>query len=160
MNRQLYLDLDGVMADYDKHFADLFPGHDLAALPKKEMWALVHSVPDFFSTIPPCDGALLRWDTWIGRYHPIVLTAAGTSNYEHVAKQKREWVRKQLGKHIQVIAVQDGLQKPLMMKNPGDILIDDWDKNTKAWEAEGGVPILHKNWYDTYEQFKDIYYRV
>lgn len=142
--KQLYLDLDGVMADFDGHFAQQF-GVASDAVTKKEMWRLIHGTPNFFSTIPPMDGAMDAWEGWLQRYNPIILTSCGSSNFEHVAVQKREWVRRNLGPNIQIIPVADGLHKPLAMRSPGDILIDDWGKNIEAWQIAGGVPIKHEH---------------
>ncbi len=161
LKKTVYLDLDGVMADYDKHFANLFPSYDLETLDKATMWKLVHSVDNFFSTIPFCEGAEEAWGSWIHQHNPVILTAAGSSNYEHVAKQKREWVRYHLGRGVQVIAVRAGLEKPLMMREDRDILIDDWEKNTSAWFAAGGLPILHAgDWSTTLSIFKDTIHLV
>lgn len=151
--KKLYLDLDGVMADFDKHFEDTFQAsaYDVT---KSQMWKLIHATPNFFSTIPPMDGALEAWDEWIRHYEPTILTSCGSSNFEHVAVQKREWVRKHLGADIQVIPVADGLHKPLAMRSAGDILIDDWGKNVEAWQIAGGLPIKHEHdWQQTEYNF-------
>lgn len=151
--KQLYLDLDGVMADFDQHFFDTF-GQRSSAVTKKEMWSLIYDTPNFFSTIPPMEGALEAWGSWLHWYEPIVLTSAGSSNYSHVAVQKREWVRKHLGRGVQVVPVADGLHKPLVMRDAGDILIDDWGKNVEAWELAGGKGIKHEHdWGLTHQAF-------
>lgn len=35
------------------------------------------------------------------------------------------------------------------MHSRGDILIDDFEKNTKAWALEGGFAILHRDFKKT-----------
>lgn len=39
---------------------------------------------------------------------------------------------------------------------PGDILIDDMEKNITRWVEAGGVGILHVNAADTIEQLKAL----
>ncbi len=147
--RRPFLDLDGVMADFDAAFPDVF-GLDHRSMADDDMWAKINGHPDFFLSLPPCPGALdfferIRW------LQPIILTACPKSNYAHVARQKREWVRKHLGKDVMVLPTQGGTAKPLFMHAPGDILIDDFDKNAHAWAAAGGCSILHRNFTNTYE---------
>jgi len=157
---QLYLDLDGVMADFDRAFPATF-GISHIGMPKKEMWRYISTKEDFFATLPPMDGALEAWGSWIKWYEPIVLTSAGSSHFEEIALQKREWVRKHLGRGVQVVPVQDGLHKPLVMREQGDILIDDWSKNTDAWNVAGGIAIKHEHdWADTYQRFRGAFYNV
>jgi hypothetical protein len=40
---------------------------------------------------------------------------------------------------------------------PNHILIDDMEKNITAWEAAGGIGILHKNATDTINTLKEKY---
>lgn len=151
--KQLYLDLDGVMADFDAYFPERF-GVSHIDMPKKEMWKYIASDPSFFYDLPPMPGALEAWGSWIKWYSPIILTAASASHYKSVAAQKREWVRKHLGRGVQVVPVHDGLEKPLVMRERGDILIDDWSKNIDAWNAAGGLGIKHEhNWEETHKNF-------
>ncbi len=148
--RRIYLDLDGVMADFDKSFTDTFGVDHRNGMPKKEMWQYVHSKDSFFHDLPAIPGAMKAWDDWLYEYEPIILTACPSSAYEHVARQKREWVRRHLGKNVLVLPVNGSESKPLFMSNQGDILIDDWGKNIAAWEEAGGVGIkFENNWEDT-----------
>jgi hypothetical protein len=75
---------------------------------------------------------------------PIILTACPKSNYAHVAGQKVAWVREHLSASVTVLPVLGGSSKPLFMHAQGDVLIDDYRRNTEAWEAAGGVAILHR----------------
>lgn len=141
---RLYLDLDGVMADFDSTFPQVF-GLDHRTLADDEMWARINTHPNFFRSLPPMEGAL-EFFAEIRHLRPIVLTACPKSNYAHVAEQKREWVREHLGAEFHVLPVWGGASKPLFMHAPGDILIDDYRRNTEAWAAAGGRAILHRGW--------------
>lgn len=147
MSRRIYLDLDGVMADFDGSFPRVF-GLDHRNMADDEMWAKINSHPTFFRDLPPMDGALeFFWS--IERLKPIILTACPKSNYAHVAMQKREWVREHLSPDVQVLPVMGGANKPLFMHAPGDILIDDYRRNTEAWATAGGFAILHREFEKT-----------
>lgn len=140
---KLYLDLDGVMADFDRHFPNVF-GVDHRSLAEDALWERIHSHPSFFRDLPVCDGAVAFFDRY-SYADPIILTACPRTNYQHVARQKREWVREHLSSRCTVLPVMGGRNKPLFMHAAGDILVDDFERNIQAWEKEGGLGILHKN---------------
>lgn len=145
---RIYLDLDGVMADFDAHFPATF-GLDHRGMADDAMWSTINAHPSYFRDMPPCPGAV-EFFAAVAHLDPIVLTACPRSNYAHVARQKRAWVREHLSTSIMILPVMGGRFKPLFMHAPGDILIDDWRKNTDAWEDEGGVAILHRSFEDTW----------
>jgi len=139
---RIYLDLDGVMADFDAHFPALF-GVNHKDLLDDEMWSKINSHPSYFRDMPLCAGAKDFYLSWL--YQDIefnILTACSKSNYANVATQKRAWVREHLG-WATVLPVLGGRNKWLFMNAPGDILIDDWEKNTIPWVENGGRAILH-----------------
>ena len=144
---RIYLDLDGVMANFDAHFPALF-GVDHRGLADDDMWATINAHPSYFRDMPIFEGAKLFFDS-ISWLDPIILTACPRSNYAHVARQKRAWVREHLSTRCIILPVMGGANKPLFMHAPGDILIDDFERNTKAWEKEGGIAILHKDFVTT-----------
>lgn len=144
---RLYLDLDGVMADFDHHFPATF-SLDHRSLAGDEIWAKINSHPTFFIDMPPCLGALEFYGS-IEHFEPIVLTACSKSNYINVARQKREWVRKHLSPTVTVLPVHGSRFKPMFMHAPGDILIDDYESNIAGWNAEGGIGIHHTDFTST-----------
>lgn len=153
MNR-IFLDLDGVMADFDRAFPERF-GVSHEGMPKKEMWKYISSVPDFFATLPACEGAMDAWRSWLVHLQPVVLTSCGASHYQEIAVQKKRWVRENLGEGVLVIPVSDGLDKSLLVHSSGDILIDDFGKNCDAWQLAGGIAVKHEgDWATTYNAVK------
>lgn len=146
-NARLYLDLDGVMADFDAHFPATF-GLDHKSMADAAMWQVINSHDSYFRDMPPCPGAkeFFASVAWI---EPIILTACPSSNYGHVARQKRAWVREHLSTSCIILPVMGGRNKALFMHAPGDVLIDDFERNIKAWELEGGVGILHRDFQTT-----------
>ncbi len=151
--RKLFLDLDGVMADFDGAFPAEF-GLDHRTMADDDMWLKINSHPTFFRDLPLLPGALAFFRA-AEHYHPIILTACPKSSYAHVAAQKRAWVREHLSTEVLVLPVLGGSSKPLFMHAPGDILIDDFRRNTEAWVAAGGVAILHRDFDVTRRQLYD-----
>lgn len=139
--RTLYLDLDGVMADFDSAFPAVF-GVDHRALLEAHMWEHINGHPSFFRDLPAFPGAV-EFFRKVEHLNPVILTACPKTNYPHVAAQKRAWVREHLSTTCWVLPVLGGVNKPLFMHQPGDILVDDWKKNCEAWQAAGGTAIKH-----------------
>lgn len=161
--RTLYLDLDGVMADFDAHFPAVFgldhrERPDGSRLEDARMWALINEHPSFFRDMPPCPGALEFFAQLTGMLAPMgvhlaILTACAKEPfYASTARQKRAWVRHHLGPHVRVLPVLGGRNKPLFMHNEGDLLIDDWEKNVLAWREAGGRAILHRSFAQTWAE--------
>lgn len=144
---RLYLDLDGVMADFDAHFLSVF-GSGHRGMADDAMWERINAHPSYFLDMPLCHGAQ-EFFASIRHLDPIILTACPRTNYAHVATQKRAWVRKHLSATATVLPVMGGRNKALFMDAPGDILIDDFARNLKPWSDAGGVSILHTNFAET-----------
>jgi 5'-nucleotidase len=154
---RIYLDLDGVMADFDTHFVDYF-GVDPQSLDDDVMWKMINSYHDFYANLPLMKDALQLFGKIAYDFEcdVSILTACPKSNYKNAAIQKRAWVREHLSKDITVIPMMGGVNKALFMHEPGDILIDDFEKNCKAWEELGGIAIVHKSAAETIAKLKEF----
>ena len=146
--RRIFLDMDGVMSDFDGFFLKEF-GVASSDVTKKEMWKAINSYDRFFAKLPLMPQAMELYSQACC-YYPyiedvLILTSAGTSNYAHVAEQKKAWVKEHINPNILVICVKDGLDKAVFVQNKGDILIDDWRLNCEAWEAAGGAAVKYEN---------------
>lgn len=139
---KVYLDLDGVMADFDKHFKDKF-GVCPQTLDDNVLWKKINSYEEFYENLPLMPGALELFNFLNENFDVTILTACPKSNYQKSALQKKEWVRKYISKDITVLPVLGGKNKALFMHEKGDILIDDMIKNCQAWNDLGGKSILH-----------------
>jgi 5'-nucleotidase len=156
ITRRLFLDLDGVLANFDSHFLDEF-GMTSGSTPDDRLWAYINAHGSFFYDLPVYDGTREFMDKLIFMGHwPIILTACPKSNYHHVARQKKAWVRDKLGYLGMVLPVMGGANKGMFLQDKGDFLIDDMERNCKAWEAEGGRAILHTDLSDSYKKLWDI----
>lgn len=138
----VYCDQDGVLAAYDVGYPLIFDVHQRADS-EELMWERVFAHPNFFELLPVEEGAdeLFEAMTWLNH---SILTACPHSNYVAAARQKRAWFKLNYPDFERpILPVVGGTNKCVMMHKPGDILIDDWGKNIEAWEAAGGVGILH-----------------
>lgn len=144
----LYLDLDGVIFDFDSHFRNYF-NKDHKQMSDEEMWQHIDSYPTFFRDLPLIPNAK-EFFKFISFMFPdlVILTACPKTNYKRAAVQKREAVYEHLGDYS-VLPVSGGRNKALFMHKPGDILIDDFSKNIKAWIELGGYGIFHENYENT-----------
>jgi 5'-nucleotidase len=155
MNTRLYIDLDGVMADFDKYFFDSF-GVESNKLDDPTLWKWINGAGNFFSSLPLMPGALEFFKS-VEHLNPTILTACPKSNYTVAATQKRQWVYKHLSENVTVIPMMGGKNKCLFMHSPGDVLIDDFEKNCIPWREHGGIAIQHTNFAVTSKIVKDIF---
>jgi hypothetical protein len=148
---KLFIDMDGVLADFDTHHEATF-----GFRPNKQFdnvdWNAVGGVKNFHLGIPPMPDLPVLW-SYIERLNPMVLTGVPAS-VEEVPENKRAWVRKHLGNHIEVICCRSW-EKSLHANN-GDILIDDWEKYRHLWVAKGGCWITHVSAEKTVEELRAL----
>jgi|ERR1700733_1803646 hypothetical protein len=135
---QLFVDMDGVLADFDTGYEAAF-----GSRPDKQAdnvdWAAVRGVAGFYLGLPPMPDMAELW-AHIGRHRPIVLTGVPRS-VDEAADNKRRWARQHLGPHVEVRCCRS--QDKCLHAAPGDILIDDWEKYRRLWIAKGGRWVTH-----------------
>ncbi len=153
--RQIFVDLDGVLANFDGHYEKLFgvkPDQD-NYLPS-ELWGNIRAHGQFYRTIPEMPDAGRLW-MGIRRFHehPIILTGVPYS-IPDVEKHKRAWIAEMIGSHVKVIccASKDKCEHG----KPGDILIDDRLKYSKYWTDMGGVFLQHTSVSNTLWQLSQL----
>jgi hypothetical protein len=148
---QLFVDMDGVLADFDTGHEQML-GITTSKLTDNVDWKAVRAVPGFYVNLPPMPDMHLLW-AYIERHRPIVLTGVPHS-VEEAPENKRAWVRKHLGSHVEVRCCQSSGK--CEHAAPGDILIDDWEKYRHLWVAKGGLWITHTNAADTILQLEAL----
>ena len=147
---KFYLDLDGVMVDFDKHKYRLKNHFES----DREMWEEVNKVPHWFLNLDPMPDAFELWE-FLEPYNPTILTAIPrTAQKEHAAEDKRQWVKNHLGDNVNVITCY-GIEKQLHA-NPSAILIDDSGRNIGQWINKGGIGILHRDAFNTISALKEF----
>lgn len=136
--KHLYLDLDGVFADFHRGVRDIC-GKEVHELSKNRMWSIVHSNKRFFATLKFMEGAEELW-AGCARYDKTFLTGAPSS--QAFRDQKKEWVAEKFGPQYPVIVLPRKQKQDY--SGPGMVLLDDTLELINAWELKGGIGIHYK----------------
>ena len=83
------------------------------------------------------------------------MTAAGSVNRELVVYDKTEWIKRLVDPNVVVTCTFSGTQKAAYAYE-GSVLIDDRPKNIEAWEANGGIGIVHTSAKNTINTLKEL----
>ncbi|PWG01578.1 5' nucleotidase, NT5C type [Sphingosinicella humi] len=148
MKRQLYLDCDGVLADFDRG-AEAILGMRPKAFQQRynigRMWAKLASAPDFYGTLPLMPGAAELFDA-VKHLDPVILTGLPRGNW--AADQKVRWAAEHFPGTRIITCMAVNKRNHCM---PGDVLVDDTLKHAHLWEEAGGIFIHHKSVQETLE---------
>jgi hypothetical protein len=142
MARILFLDCDGVLADFDKG-ATAVLGMPPKAFEKRHgagrLWAALTRAPDFYFSLPLLPDAADLFEA-VRHLDPVILTGLPRGNW--AADQKVRWAARHFpGTRIITTMARDKRNHG----KPGDVLVDDMLKNAPSWEEMGGVFVHHKN---------------
>jgi hypothetical protein len=151
---QLFLDCDGVLADFDAGAIELL-GMSPSAFEerhgKREFWQRVARARDFYGRLPLMPDARLLFDA-VAHLDPIILTGLPLGYW--AAPQKLRWVEEHFpGTHIITCMARD---KYRHMKG-ADVLVDDRADHRDKWEAAGGIFVHHRDARDTLKRLAAIF---
>ena len=151
---RLFLDADGVLADFDEGARRLFgmaPAEFEAKHGKSEFWRRIAKAQNFYGTFPEMPDARLLFDG-IKHLKPTILTGLPIGKW--AAPQKIAWAAAHFpGVPIITCMARD---KHKHME-PGDVLVDDRETHRAAFEAAGVIFIHHKNAADSVRQLAKIF---
>jgi hypothetical protein len=153
MNKTIFVDLDGVIADFDYFYTKLFvkPAKNDAI-----RWSNIKSYGTFFLDVPKTSYADNLMSYLNNTYSDVIfLSSSPKSFYEDAARQKNAWVKKHFPNNY-LIPMLHGEYKYLFMKHDFDILIDDFEKNCKTWIENNGIAIKHNSYEETIEKLKTL----
>lgn len=155
--KQLFLDLDGVLADLYGSYYQIFGGGVRNQFTEDDkMWDNIREHGEFFRNMSLMPDAM---DLWWGSIRitgktPIILTGVPYS-IPNAAQQKRDWVAKHFGPEVQVITCRSADKK--LYGSPGDILVDDRNKYRHIWEGMGGTWVLHGSAQESLKELHRLY---
>jgi hypothetical protein len=158
MRYKLFLDLDGVLADFDagvRRVTGRLP-HELGV---REMWARLARARGFFEHLGWTPDGRALWEA-TAHLAPVVLTGVPLGGWAEA--QKRAWCARELGPEVPVLTCL-ARDKPLKAREhlaASDIgpdvaagvvpvIVDDREKHQAGWEAHGGVFIVHRRTEDS-----------
>ncbi|WP_324808774.1 hypothetical protein SH584_04135 [Sphingomonas sp. LY29] len=138
--RQLYLDCDGVLADFDKG-ATAVLGLAPRAFEKRHglgrFWQNLATAPDFYFGLPLMDDAMHLFEA-VRHLNPVILTGVPRGNW--AADQKVRWAAEYFpGTRIITTMARDKRDHA----REGDVLVDDQTRHRERWEEVGGLFIHH-----------------
>ena len=150
----LFLDCDGVLADFDSGVKALlgmgaeefYRRHNVG-----EFWKRLARSPDFYGTLEEMPDAQQLFQA-VEHLRPTILTGLPLGRW--AAPQKERWAARHFpGVPIITTMAQ---QKHLHMEK-GDVLVDDREKHRGLWEDAGGIFVHHKNADDTLRALSKIF---
>ena len=156
--RQIFLDQDGVLADFESGLTQAL-GYKVSLKDKKDVYAeqkRMLTAQRIFRNLKPLPDAWKLVDYCMNSgIHTEILTAAGTVNRTLVIKDKIDWIRRYISPYWIIIPTFNGSQKAAFAHKKA-VLIDDRQRNIDCWVKAGGIGILHKTANDSIEHLANI----
>jgi len=145
----IYLDMDGVIADFAKRYKDVF------SITKRQSNRDSHFYKYFdkfiadkqFETLDLMPGAeeglqFLRKHLTVPTQ--ILSSTSDESRYDEVSRQKKIWLNLHNITFTPIFV--PGKQHKKDYARPDTIIIDDTESVIDDWKKAGGIAILHKDW--------------
>ena len=148
----IYLDMDGVIADFDKKYIEL---HGMTPREAEKNKKFDHYFNEFieqkgFQTLDLLPGAT-EGLTFLRKHltvpTQILSSTANEARYDEISKQKKIWLETH-GITFTPNFV-PGKRHKWKFAAPDKIIIDDTESVINQWKEAGGIGILHKDWMTT-----------
>ena len=154
---EIYCDMDMVLVNFVGRAEELI-GDKFTNVDKEKRWDAIKAKKDFWHTLDWMPGAQRMWKL-INKYNANILSAY--SNRDPNSRPgKKFWLKKNAQPKGDVLLVQRADKKKYATSNgKPNILIDDYIKNIKEWEAAGGIGIHHTSPSNTISQLKKYGFR-
>lgn len=160
MNREIYIDMDGVLADFfsewefviGKNWRQITNTKDALDNIKKDktFWLRLGFLENGKKIIAFFQNKKLRYN---------ILSTPLTGD-EKCISQKKVWITKHLNFYPpqQILFSENKEMYALNENGLGNILIDDFGKNISHWKKNGGIGIKHKDhkFYRTQEKLNQL----
>lgn len=150
---QLFLDCDGVLADFDRAAEQIFgigSYEAQARLGQQRFWRTLRRHENFYGSLPLLPDARQLFGA-VAHLRPVILTGCPLGGWAEA--QKQGWAAEHFpGTRIITCMAR---QKRLHMKS-GDVLVDDNQKFRDLWEEVGGIFIHHTSADDSLEELRKL----
>ena len=164
---QVFLDCDGVLADFDKYASQLLgmPPREFEATKHNgnsgPMWKILYEHEDYFYKLPKMPDAdeLVAGVIAMG-YEPIILTGIPSQDGSDWAiDQKTRWAQDHFPE-LEIICCKSKDKFKHMVDGLHNVLIDDWAQHQQVWEDAGGTFILHTSAAKSLRELQSVEYDV
>ena len=146
---RLFLDADGVLADFDQGVQrrlGMKPKAFIANHGRGTFWKRLAQARNFYGSLPQMPDAQ-RLFVAVKHLKPTILTGLPMGSW--AASQKVEWAAEHFPGVPIITCMARDKHKHM---NPGDVLVDDREKHRAAYEEAGVLFVHHKNAEDSLRQ--------
>ena len=151
---RLFLDADGVLADFDlgtRRLLGATPREFIAKHGRGAFWKRLARAPDFYAALPEMPDARKLFDA-VEHLKPTILTGLPLGSW--AAPQKVRWAAEHFPRVPIITCMARDKHKHM---HPGDVLVDDREKHRAAYEESGVVFVHHRNAEDSLRQLARIF---
>ena len=152
----LFLDADGVLADFDDGVRKLLGASPKAYIAKHgrgSFWKRLAGDKNFYGDLPEMPDARRLFNA-VKHLQPTILTGLPLGSW--AAPQKVEWAAQHFPGVPIVTCMARDKHKHM---HAGDVLVDDREKHREAYEKAGVIFVHHKNAEDSLKQLAKIFPR-
>jgi hypothetical protein len=140
---QLFLDCDGVLADFDAYVEPIVGERANIAGVQRDipgMWEKIYAHDDFYTNLPLMSDAMKLFQA-VRHLKPIILTGVPRFRLDEgwAARQKLKWADRYFP-DVAIITCLSANKRNHM--EPGDVLVDDNLQYKDLWVEHGGVSSL------------------
>ena len=152
---QLFLDCDGVLADFDSGariaLGGLTPRQYEERHSRGALWKRLANTPDFYGTLPLMPDAQILFDA-VEHLRPTILTGLPLGSW--AAPQKVAWAERHFPSTPIITCMARDKVRYMVS---GDVLVDDREDHRSTWEDAGGRFIHHRNARNSIAELLAIY---
>lgn len=152
--KQIFLDCDGVLADFDTAAERLFHMHPRKAQEKlgnPVFWKRIHNAGHFYRNLPLMPDAMELYEA-VAHLNPTILTGVPMGGWAE--EDKIAWAAEHFP-GVPIVTCK-AKEKFMHVRHAGDVLVDDYQKYRQQWEDAGGVFIHHTSARATLRELKDL----
>jgi len=159
MIKKIYLDMDGVLCDFEKKFTEYYGALSLAKRDRKQWsgdWEDFIVNKKGFEKLDWFSGGHELLNAVRNTKLPVeILSSSGGEKFHgEVTAQKIKWLRKH-GINYKANIV-TGRKKKAEYATPETVIIDDTEDVIRYFKQAGGVGILHKDIKETLMKLKEL----
>lgn len=154
MSYKIYVDLDGVLVDFNKGYKEL-TGRDTTSFVKGDstFWGpLEKEGAKFWANLDWMPDGKVLWD-YVKKHKPSILSAPSKDPASKVGKDA--WVRMHIPNQYEKLNLVPRFIKQRFSKE-NSILIDDMESTIIEWNKKGGIGILHTSAANTISELKKL----